>query len=93
MTADDNLTIEGTAPVTTNITLEPGWNMVGYPSITDRLASETLPAKVSKIGVFDPYEDYNVNHILDLTKYTLTAGEGYWVYNDADHSVVWTVNY
>lgn len=93
MTADDNLTIEGTAPVTTNITLEPGWNMVGYPSITDRLASETLPAEVSKIGVFDPYEDYNVNHIPDLPKYTLTAGEGYWVYNDADHSVVWTVDY
>lgn len=78
---------------TTDTTLDPGWNMVGYPSNTDRLASDALPSEVSKIGVFNASRDYNLEYIFDLTTYTMVAGEGYWVYNDADCSVVWTVNY
>ena len=30
MTADDNITINGTKPSSTDIPLYPGWNMVGY---------------------------------------------------------------
>ncbi|MFO7991315.1 MAG: C25 family cysteine peptidase [Thermoplasmata archaeon] len=93
MTGADTLTIEGYQPTTTAITLQPGWNMVGYPSATDQLASNTLPAEVTKIGVFNGAMQYNVEYISDLSTYTMTAGEGYWVYNGADYGVQWNVDY
>ncbi|MFO7991634.1 MAG: PQQ-binding-like beta-propeller repeat protein [Thermoplasmata archaeon] len=93
MTADDNLTVNGTIPSTTTIPLLPGWNMVGYPSSTGRLASDTLPLDVSKIGVFNGSREYNLEYIYDLSTCTMTAGKGYWVYNSAEQKVDWTVNY
>lgn len=93
MTGDDNLTINGITPSTTIIPLYPGWNMVGYPSSTDRLASEALPTEVSKIGIFNGSKEYNIDYIYDITSYTMRAGEGYWVYNTGDQKVDWTVDY
>ncbi|MFO7990990.1 MAG: PQQ-binding-like beta-propeller repeat protein [Thermoplasmata archaeon] len=93
MNTDDMLTVEGTEPETPEITLKPGWNMVGYPSATDRLASDTLPSEVTKIGVFNASREYNLEYIYDLSNYTMKAGEGYWVYNDADYSVDWSLTY
>ncbi len=93
MTIDDNLTISGTTPSSTVIPLYPGWNMVGYPSATDRLASDTLPTEVSKIGVINGSMEYNIGYIYDLSKCTMTAGKGYWIYNSADEKVDWTVDH
>ncbi len=93
MTADDTLTINGSRPSSTTITLQPGWNMVGYPSNADRTASNTLPAAVTKMAVFDSSQEYNLNYVSDLTTVTMTAGNGYWVYNGDSASVDWTVNY
>ncbi len=93
MTRDDTLVVGGDEPVSTDITLEPGWNMVGYPSDTDRTASDTLPQEVSKIGVFNASREYNFQYIYDLTKVTMKAGNGYWIYNSADSSVDWNIDY
>ncbi len=93
MESDDTLTINGSRPSSTTITLQPGWNMVGYPSSTDRTASDTLPAEATKIGVFNASREYNLQYIYDLTKVTMKAGNGYWVYNSADSSVDWGVGY
>ncbi|MFO7991679.1 MAG: hypothetical protein R6U61_05230 [Thermoplasmata archaeon] len=93
MTSEDTLVIGGNKPVSTDIVLQPGWNMVGYASATDRLANDTLPSEVTKIGVFNASREYNIEYIYDLTTYTMTAGEGYWVYNDANYDAVWTVEY
>ncbi len=92
-TADATLTVEGYAPSTTDITLHPGWNMVGYPSDTGATASSTLPNQVTKVGVFDALQEYNINYVSDLSSVTMNAGNGYWVYNDADEPVIWTVTY
>ncbi len=93
MTTNDTLTIVGLEPTSTDIDLAPGWNMVGYPSNTDRSASDTLPGEVTKMGVFNASREYNLEYIYDLSTYTMTAGEGYWMYNDADYVVTWTVEY
>ncbi len=93
MTHDATLTITGYPPEITNITLEPGWNMVGYPSKTDLVAEKTLPAEVTKIGVFDDSQEYNIKYIYDLGNYTMKPNEGYWVYNRADYAVEWSVEY
>lgn len=93
MTSDDTLSVEGTTPISTDILLEPGWNMVGYPSETNQLASDALPPEVSKIGIFNKWAPYNIEYIYDLSTEAMVAGRGYWVYNDANYSVTWTVNY
>ncbi|MFO7991132.1 MAG: C25 family cysteine peptidase [Thermoplasmata archaeon] len=93
LTADDTLTIEGTEPSTTDILLYPGWNMVGYPSETDRTASSTLPPEVTKIGILDGTSPYNIQYTSDLSAVTLSSLSGYWVYNSGDTTVVWTVVY
>lgn len=93
MTGDDTLMVGGYEPVSTNITLQPGWNMVGYPSETNRLASDVLPPEVSKIGVFNKWAPYNIEYIYDLSTEAMVAGRGYWVYNNANYSVISTVNY
>ncbi len=93
MNTDAELTISGHTPTSTDITLYPGWNMVGYPSDTNIIASDTLPAEVTKIGIFNKYAPYNVEYIYDLSTVALVRGQGYWVYNSADYSVIWTVDY
>ncbi len=93
MTTNDTLVIDGDKPVSTDITLQPGWNMVGYPSGTNRIASDVLPSEVSKIAVFNKYAPYNIEYIYDLSTEVLVTGRGYWVYNSADQEVQWTVDY
>ncbi len=95
MTEDATLTVYGYEPEDgkTEMLLEPGWNMVGYPSDTLRWASETLPSEVTKIGVFNKHATYNLEYFYDLSNVVLAKGRGYWVYNGADYSVVWTVEY
>ncbi len=87
------MTIEAYSVTHTKIYFKPGWNMVGYPSAMNRDADWTRPSEVSKIGVFDTSKEYNLEYIYDLSTYTMTAGEGYWMYNDADYVVTWTVEY
>ncbi len=93
MNADATLYLEGYIPLTTDITLYPGWNMVGYPSDTFRWASDALPSVVTKIGIFNRYAPYNLEYLSNLSEVILAPGRGYWVYNGADTPVIWTVEY
>ncbi|MGM0510665.1 MAG: Ig-like domain-containing protein [Thermoplasmatota archaeon] len=93
ITGKDPLTIKGTYPSSTDIKLYPGWNMVGFPSKSDKKADLTLPDEVTKIGIFDETEQYNIRYITDLTTYTMTSGVGYWVYNSYETVITWTVTY
>jgi len=90
MNVDDTLTVEGNEPGTTTITLDPGWNMVGLPSST--AGNHDLPAEVTTVGHFDPAQAYNIAYV-DAAGYEFSPGEGYWLYNDGDHTVDWTVEY
>lgn len=93
MTTNDTLTIVGERPTMTNITLQPGENMVGYPSAVERTANKILPSEVTRIGVFNASKEYNIQYISDLSNYTMKPGEGYWIYNSAGHEVEWNVEY
>jgi hypothetical protein len=70
-----------------NINLYTGWNMVGYPSMTARLGSVTLPAQATAVSVWQVATPY----ITDSTPgaVTMSHGNAYWVRVSAD--CVWTV--
>ncbi len=91
VTEDVTLTVEGYAPVSTDITLHPGWNMVGLPS--QSAGNHDLPVEVTRIGYFDASDEYNLVYDYDPENFVFEPGQGYWIYNGADHSVVWTVEY
>ncbi|MFO8110207.1 MAG: C25 family cysteine peptidase [Thermoplasmata archaeon] len=91
VTEDTILTVEGMIPMTTDITLYPGWNMVGLPSSTS--GDHGSPPEVTIVGYFDVTAEYNLAYDHDPANYTFEPGKGYWVYNGADEAVVWTVEY
>lgn len=91
MNADATLTVEGYVPGSTDITLHPGWNMVGLPS--ESAGNHDLPAEVTRIGYIDPSEEYNVAYTDEVDTFEFAPGNGYWVFNGGEHTVVWTVTY
>jgi len=87
---DQQLTVgvDGDYPAAAvNINLYTGWNMVGYPSITDRQASATLPAQATALAVWQATSPYIAAAPLTTT---LHHGNAYWVQVSAN--CVWTVN-
>ncbi|MFO8109965.1 MAG: M14 family zinc carboxypeptidase [Thermoplasmata archaeon] len=91
MTADDGLTIEGTTPTNTTLTLQPGWNMVGLPS--SDVGNHNLPAEVTTVGYFQAAEEYNVAYTTIADTFIFEPGQGYWLYNSGNQTVAWTVDY
>jgi hypothetical protein len=87
---DQVLTLSNYAPypaAAANINLYTGWNMVGYPSATNRLGTATLPAQVDYVSVWQAATPY----VTDLAPGTVTMSHGnaYWVRVTAD--CTWTV--
>ncbi|MFO7991344.1 MAG: hypothetical protein R6U61_03500 [Thermoplasmata archaeon] len=74
-----------------NITLQPGWNLVGYPSHVEE--NNGLPAEVDKIGYFDGAATYNLAYDYSPASFTFNPGEGYWIHNPTSSAVVWDVTY
>jgi hypothetical protein len=65
-------------PASTEITLYAGWNLVGYPSSTNRLASATLPGTADIVSVYSGsglYTDYT-----NLASVTMSHGNAYFVH-------------
>ena len=94
MTENITLSVEGYAPSNTDIKLYPGWNMVGLPSETAGTGqAHGLPAEVTRIGYFDASDEYNIAYPDDVAGFVFEPGQGYWVYNGADETVTWTVEY
>ena len=95
MNENVTFTVTGRVSPRTDITLYPGWNMVGFPSSKGGLARDLLPPEVSRIGLYDMEAEYNLVYAnRDLFGWiTLEPGYGYWVYNEAEHEVVWSVEY
>ncbi len=89
MEDDATLIIEGSLPTITDITLYPGWNMVGFPDSSH--GNQNLPSEVSLIGYFEGKEEYNIAYADDPTSFVFYPGYGYWIHNSADHNVDWTI--
>lgn len=90
-TVNDTLTVTGTVPASTDITLYPGWNMVGLPSTS--AGNHGLPVEVTRIGYFNATTEYNVAYDYEPWNYTFEASKGYWIHNPTAGNLVWTVNY
>ena len=87
---DGFIDIEGIMPGTTAIPLYTGWNLVGYPSITPVLASDTLPPVADIMSVYDATNPYMIRDITDMTTETLSCYNGYWIHVTAD--AMWIVD-
>ena len=75
--------------VAVDINLYAGWNMVSYPSATDRLASTTLPPVIADmVAYYDGGAAYLITDALP-TAVTFSEGNAYWVHVTAD--TVWSV--
>ena len=95
VTEDITLSVEGYRPIYTDITLYPGWNMVGFPSGMAMNSIDTLPGEISRLGLFDATAEYNVAYFPKDQFHTISLhpGRGYWLYNGDEQSVVWRVEY
>jgi len=85
-------TVMGRIPTSnsTTITLKAGWNLVGYPSLTQRTLAVAL-AGTGYIAVegFDASNVYRLKTLGDM--YMMKPGEGYWVRVPADTN--WIVDW
>jgi|GEM_PF-6240032 len=81
----------GVVPASTNIQLFAGWNMVGYPSLTQRQISTALAGTGYDRPVegFSAAAPYRTTELADT--YMMTAGEAYWIHVPAD--TIWVVNW
>jgi hypothetical protein len=102
MTQADTLDVSGTPVATSSIPLYDntgGWNLVGYPAITNRDLPGAIPAVVNEIYAYhpgdtlDPWKlfdrDFPIPELNDLT--SMTPGWGYWMFVTADST--WNVAY
>jgi hypothetical protein len=76
-----------------SITIRPGWNLVGFPSRTDKprdLALDTVlfGTDVDWVGYFDAEKDTFVT-LSDTDNMELTRG--YWIHSIAQNDIVWNV--
>ena len=86
------LTVSGVEPVTTDIQLRAGWNLVGYPSQTPQMASTLLAGTgADMIAVENAALPYLIEDISSLSSVVMEQGNGYWVHVPAD--TVWTVDW
>ncbi len=91
-TAAGTLTISGGIPSSTAITLHAGWNLVGYPTLTEGMSALDALAGTGAdmIAIADAASPFIID-VMDLSTVTMTPGHGYWVHVPAD--AVWTVNW
>ncbi len=88
---DQALTLNAyAAPAATPVTinLRTGWNMVGYPSMTSRSESATLPAAADFVATWQAATPYITQHAKGASM--MSHGNAYWVHVTAD--CTWSVN-
>ena len=85
------LVVEGAEPISTNITLYAGWNLVGYPTLDDSMevANALWGTGADRVEVFDPASPYLIKEA--EPDYLMQPGEGYWVHVIVD--TVWTIDW
>jgi hypothetical protein len=88
---DGFLNVTGLLPITTQVPLMAGWNLVGYPSLSTNMtvADALWGTGADMVEVFDLVATYRTK-VVGPT-YIMKPGEGYWVHVVADS--VWTVDW
>ncbi len=90
VTQDSNLTVAGVVPSSTTISLQAGWNLVGFPSSDDNYTVADLKAAVAveRIEGFDGLAPPYFLRVLNDGDF-LQAGLGYWI--RVATPTIWTV--
>lgn len=94
MSAPDTLSLIGTHPLTTTISLQAGWNLIGYPSVIKKevgTALSSISGKYSLVQQYkasdlsDPWKIYNPSAPASLNDLKeLEPNYGYWIYMTQD---------
>lgn len=89
--SDAFMMVWGYTPGTTAIPLKAGWNLVGYPSFTEKSITDALAGTGYDRPVegFDGGNPYRITQLPD--SYMMKPGEAYWVHVPAD--TVWIVDW
>ena len=91
--AADAFTVAGLVPSGVTLTLQPGWNFVGFPSFRATLYTladlQTAVPQITMVDTFDPVGPYYLRRMLDTDP--LQMGHGYWVFVDGAAPVTWAV--
>jgi parallel beta-helix repeat protein len=86
--SDDNFTVAGLVPKYTVIPLYSSWNMVGYPSFTNRTVSEALAGiPWTAVEGFDPTPPYYLKKLSGND--TMSVGNAYWI--EVSNNAIWNV--
>jgi len=90
---DGLLTVSGYEPVTTNIDLYTGWNLVSYPSETPVDADTSLVGTGADfISIYNGGATYLIDDIAVAPgAHTFAPGNAYWIHVGSD--TVWSVDY
>jgi len=85
------LGIYGSKPISTDIPLLAGWNMVGYPTQESNtsVSDATWGTGIDRVMVCNLSDPYNLMEV--GPGYIMKPGEGYFVHAIAD--AIWTVDY
>lgn len=79
LVAADEFHVAGQVPLSTQVTVVPGWNFIGYASFTPLAASSTLSAfGLTRLEVHSAAGQHFLASVALTT--TLQAGRAYWVY-------------
>ena len=87
---DGFLEFSGVTPISTEITLYAGWNMVGFPTLANMTVAE-VRAETGAICIegYSSSAEYSQEALADSD--IMIIGNGYWIYVDTD--TTWVVTY
>lgn len=74
-----------------SIIIRPGWNLVGYPSKSDKsrdVALNNTLSDINWVGYFDASTD---RFVILTASDNMEVGRGYWVHSIRDFDIVWNV--
>ncbi len=84
------LDVYGSVPISTDIQLYAGWNLVAYPTTTpETVANAFWGTTVTAVEVCNTSMAYDLQEV--GPGYVMTPGKGYWVYAVTD--IVWTIDW
>jgi parallel beta-helix repeat protein len=89
ITIDSNFTVAGLVPIETAISLEWGWNLVGYPSFNTTYTFDDVRVETgaTRIEGYDPTN--TPYHLRELLSGGMLTGRGYWIWVDTE--ALWTL--